>query len=478
MLKLRKILFRADGNSLIGLGHVIRSLALADMLREDFDCHFYIRRPSESLIKEIENICNDFTALPDTITYEDEAVELSQTLEGDEIIVLDGYHFTTDYQQTLKLGGHKLVCIDDIHPYHFVADIIINHALGSKKSDYSTEFYTKTCLGLKYALLRKSFLTVENSNIVNKEKAAFVCFGGADIYNATCKAIEKLLASKLFDKIYIIIGSAYLHQDILENYRDKESIEIYRHVSANEMVDLMQRTEIGICAASTICYEYLCVGGFLYVEQTAENQKDIFNHLIQTGVATDFRDFPAHIKPNNQLAFRKDIIDKEGINRFKKLFTGLSFSLTLRLKRAAQEEAGLYYKWANDPVTRSASFHSNYIQWEDHLKWFADKTSNPNTVMYTFYSGLQPVGQVRFEMDNSVAISNYSVDPQFRTHGAGRYMLIAAIEKLRKEKVVKTILGYVKCDNIASVRIFESLNFQVTPAENYSNSYCYSLNIN
>ena len=38
-----KIYIRADGNSGIGLGHVIRSLALAEMLKEDFNCIFATR---------------------------------------------------------------------------------------------------------------------------------------------------------------------------------------------------------------------------------------------------------------------------------------------------------------------------------------------------------------------------------------------------------------------------------------------------
>ncbi len=38
-----KIYFRADGNATMGLGHVIRSLALAEMSNDIFDCHFKIK---------------------------------------------------------------------------------------------------------------------------------------------------------------------------------------------------------------------------------------------------------------------------------------------------------------------------------------------------------------------------------------------------------------------------------------------------
>jgi UDP-2,4-diacetamido-2,4,6-trideoxy-beta-L-altropyranose hydrolase len=42
-----RIVLRADGNSRIGLGRVIRSLALAQMLDEVFECVFAIQEPGE-----------------------------------------------------------------------------------------------------------------------------------------------------------------------------------------------------------------------------------------------------------------------------------------------------------------------------------------------------------------------------------------------------------------------------------------------
>ena len=38
---MQKIYFRADASATIGYGHFIRTLALADMLKDDFDCTFF-----------------------------------------------------------------------------------------------------------------------------------------------------------------------------------------------------------------------------------------------------------------------------------------------------------------------------------------------------------------------------------------------------------------------------------------------------
>ena len=45
-------MLRADGNSRIGLGHVMRLLALAEILRPDFaEQLFLIREPDEALVQ-------------------------------------------------------------------------------------------------------------------------------------------------------------------------------------------------------------------------------------------------------------------------------------------------------------------------------------------------------------------------------------------------------------------------------------------
>ncbi len=115
------------------------------------------------------------TVLPDG-DYGVEAATWAAQLDGSEIIVLDGYAFNTAYQQHLKAKGNKLVCIDDIHAYHFLADAVINHAGGVAMQDYSLAPLTRAYLGTAYALLRPAFL--ENDNNADREDAIFISWAG------------------------------------------------------------------------------------------------------------------------------------------------------------------------------------------------------------------------------------------------------------------------------------------------------------
>ena len=54
---MQKILFRADAGADIGYGHFIRSLALADMLKDDFDCTFYTSEPTPYQVDQMQQVC-------------------------------------------------------------------------------------------------------------------------------------------------------------------------------------------------------------------------------------------------------------------------------------------------------------------------------------------------------------------------------------------------------------------------------------
>ena len=78
----RTIIFRADGSPIIGMGHFIRTLALAEMLHKDFNCIYATINPTEYQKKEIEKVCNGRIELPGDDSHFDIFIE---GLKGDEI---------------------------------------------------------------------------------------------------------------------------------------------------------------------------------------------------------------------------------------------------------------------------------------------------------------------------------------------------------------------------------------------------------
>lgn len=332
----RKIFFRADGNNVIGLGHVIRSLALVEMLIDYFECVFIIRNPTKAIFNLIERKCESIISINDFQNYKEEAKWISENLiDSTSIIILDGYYFDTEYQKIIKNTNCRLICIDDLHSFHFVADIVINHAPGVTRKQYSAEPYTKLFLGEKYALLRKQFL-LQPVNTRNrlKENNIFICFGGADYYNFTLKAIKAVEKNLKILNINVVLGNSFLFVKEIEEYKQKRKIKnlnIYKNLNADEMYNIMNNCTLAICPASSVAYESLALKINMIIGYTAENQKDFYNYLVLNGNIGlgSFKD--ATIKKISTMINewfsieKKDIIliDGKSPQRFLKIFKEL-----------------------------------------------------------------------------------------------------------------------------------------------------------
>jgi len=285
-VKRKKVFFRADASSQIGLGHLIRSLALAEMLGGEFDVSFVskeIPQKSTLLLKEL-----NFALL----IIIDENTFLSQ-LTGNEIVVLDHYGLGANYQRQVKEKGCKLVCIDDLHDKHFYADAIINHAPGVQPEQYDAEPYTKFYLGLEYALLRSEFRKqANNKRIITNIDSVLVCFGGADPHNLTAKVLEVITGSDLFNKINIIAGAAFTHFDsLLQLCAEKENVNCYSNLSAGEMLEIMHSSDLAIVPSSSVAIECMSAKMLLLTGITDENQNDIHNGLIKYDTVKTIGDF-------------------------------------------------------------------------------------------------------------------------------------------------------------------------------------------
>ncbi len=255
----KQIVFRADGNSKTGLGHLFRLFAIVEMVKTDYD-YVYFTKP-DSTISVIPKQYN-YKILPEDLTLDEEPLWLSKKFKPEQtIIIADGYQFNSIYQKRIKKHGFKLVYIDDLASEHMYADVVINHSPHVKKTDFTAEPYTKFALGTKYAILRPLFLkAAKQERTINKIDTAFVCFGGADPFNLTLKAVRALLKMPQFTSIHVVLGGAYSNDEIFELEKvHPNKLKSYKNLSEEALLKVMQRSNFAIAPASTILYEICCV---------------------------------------------------------------------------------------------------------------------------------------------------------------------------------------------------------------------------
>ena len=137
-----------------------------------------------------------------------------------------------------------------------------------------------------------------------------------------------------------------------------------------------------------------------------------------------------------------------------------SKSQAIYLREVTIDDAELLFKWVNDPDTRSNSFDSHVISWEEHKNWFERMMSDPNQASYILVHEDTPVGQIRFNLSVNIAEISYSIAPQERGKGYGKQIIHLAIMKIKNEfPNITTIQALVKPQNEASIMCFQHNGF-------------------
>lgn len=279
---MNQLFFRADGNAQIGLGHVMRCLSLADMLRGDFSMRFALANPSVEVRVLIEKAGITLIELPET----DTEIAFLNSIQPDTIVVLDGYSFDAAFQRKVRERAKKLVFIDDLAEGNQVADVLINHAGGVTETDYEAESYTQFYLGPQYALLRPEFLQPGGFGEPPADGPIFVSFGGADTGNVSLTALKAIQQVDAHLSVHLILGLFHPGRVTIDAFQNQlPNLTIRQNLTATQMGDELQQCSLAITACSTIAYEVCAINRPLITVVTADNQARLAQFLSEEKLA-------------------------------------------------------------------------------------------------------------------------------------------------------------------------------------------------
>lgn len=326
-----KIWLRVDGDHQMGLGHLIRCMALAQMLKKEYEVHFVCKKIPDRILEDFR------TAKIKVIKINDEQ-SFPKVIRPRDIVVLDGYQFDSDYQLALKKTGCTLVCIDDVYDKKFHADLIINPAPGITHHHYRAQSYTRYALGPEFVLLREIFTkNARGSTDISTLSTVFICFGGSDARNLTGLTYKTVKEAGIFESIQLVTGPSYEHKEELQSQIEGDASVNYHHaITAEQMAELIERSDVAIVPASGILIEVLALGKTVISGYYANNQKHSYREYLRLGAFIDAGKFePEHLrKALSELTERfqhkslnglkNQIIDGESPQRFRQIFRKLT----------------------------------------------------------------------------------------------------------------------------------------------------------
>ncbi|GAB2562929.1 UDP-2,4-diacetamido-2,4,6-trideoxy-beta-L-altropyranose hydrolase [Spirosoma areae] len=298
---MNKLLFRADGNAEIGLGHVMRCLALANMLKGSFSMRFALVEPAP----EVCSLLNEQGVSVSKLTDSDSRAGFLSLIEPDELVVLDGYSFDALYQEEIRSHARKLIYIDDLSRAYQVADVVINHAGGVSETAYKAAAYTQFCLGPHYALLRPEFLRPSlPATGPSQAGPIFVSMGGGDLFNTSLQVLEAIQEAGISLPVHVVLGPFHPDRAAIDAFQKQlPNLAILQNLTARQMVDEIQQCSLAITACSTIAYEVCAVNRPLIAVVTADNQARLAQFLSEEklAISVNFPRLLSRLSPSMEL---------------------------------------------------------------------------------------------------------------------------------------------------------------------------------
>lgn len=175
------------------------------------------------------------------------------------------------------------------------------------------------------------------------------------------------------------------------------------------------------------------------------------------------------LRPRLYVALNESGYGEEGTLKEHCLFEGkyidvvihFKFNNQMYLRDATLNDLNITHSWANHPHTRKFSFSQDFIPFEIHAKWFQSKLTDETCIYKILVIDNDPVGSIRFDIQDGVGNISYLVAPEQTGNGFGQKILELAITSIEKENLnIRSIIGLVKKGNLASVKIFERLQFE------------------
>ena len=310
------VFIRADASSLIGSGHVMRCLTLAQRLHKEENAKvvFIMRKLSGNLIDLVRKQGFDVLVLPPadqdyeledyglwlTVPMEVDAQQTIEVLQhylqehccdvADRLIV-DSYALDEQWEQALRPYCREIMVIDDLANRRHDCDILLDQNFYLNKDVRYVGLVPEHCkmlLGPDHALLREEFyeakkhLRKRDGNIKN----ILVFYGGSDLTNETEKAIEALV--QLHDEGYsftadIITGVSNFRRKKIEKICSKYPFFHY-YCQVSNMAEFMNKADLMLGAGGSTTWERLYMELPALVTAVAENQIQGCEDCSQAGL--------------------------------------------------------------------------------------------------------------------------------------------------------------------------------------------------
>ena len=232
LLNEQKVAIYVNGNNKRGIGHIYRSLEIADEFFVKPDIYYDVNQTNPKVFGETKHRIIPVNGI----------VELYEICKKEQYTIFVNDILTTsiDYMIGLRtvLPHAKLINFEDDGEGAMKADLVFN-AL------YHDAEIPQMYAGEKYYICGKTFMFYSPIMIKDKVERVFVGFGGADPQNYSDRILNMITKPDYQNYNFVVVlGKAKYNVDALMEYNKYPNIEVLFDIS--NMPELMSSCDIGL----------------------------------------------------------------------------------------------------------------------------------------------------------------------------------------------------------------------------------------
>jgi UDP-2,4-diacetamido-2,4,6-trideoxy-beta-L-altropyranose hydrolase len=437
------IVFRCDASASIGGGHVMRCLALADVLRRDgAECWFASASESFAAVPALRKSGHRCIEL----RYTGDAGELHDAVpEGCDWLVVDHYDWSVVQETPCRPWAGKILVIDDLANREHDCDLLLDQTFGRATADYK-DLVPANCdliVDSQYALLRPEFAAARPTSLADRQfngvNNILVSMGLGDPLNATQTIIEGIIESRLALSVDVVLGPSAPGLSVVRKFVDHHRDVFSLHVATEDIAALMRKADLCFGAAGLTSWERCCLGLPTVLTVIAENQREICQNLTGSGAAIWLglsEDLSPRIVADKLIEINEEprelaeisrrsmaICDGRGINRVAMHIHPERATEDARiwLRPAIPNDVEVTYALQAQPGTRQFMRNPMLPTYEEHSAWFAARLRDPACLLSLIVrNGQEVVGSLRLDrLDVQSFEISVVIDPAFRGQGIG-----------------------------------------------------------
>lgn len=472
-----RVLFRCDSTRHEGLGHLARSVAVAETaLAADWDVIFCGEVESALGLELLESRGFNLVAVPPGSSG---LAEVAADLHTD-VVHIDSYADQGILLDELSRRGILLSSVEDGHYGRRPADLVIDPSPTSEREHRPADGSGRLLRGAKAIPLRRSLLSARRDPDPEKVSGSsvMVVMGGTDALGLTDEAAQLWIDSAAPGVCHVVSARRPTAAD-----RCADNQRIVWHKPSPAVPALFGAMDLVISGAGTTTWELAALGVPVALIQLVDNQRDNYSFAVGSGFALglgEVRD--GRLQADGAAALLAEVledplqlsalsttgrsmVDGRGSER---IVENWSRMIQVgdggpRAREATLDDASVLYDWRNDPSVRSVSRTADELQWEPHFSWVQQTVMREDRELLVVEQGNRPVGTVRFdrlgdERDRFWEVS-ITVSPAMRGKGMAGAILAEGERYFRRSEPDSVLVAEMLETNQASYRLFRSAGY-------------------